>query len=138
MKRKLRKARERNEWTPELRATVDRGLALWPKKHPTPLNQPIILAKGRHAFKGDGLFQAFAAAQDAAIEAGELAESFTHDIRTKSASDTDGLEAASARLGRRAHIRLSACTYGSLRRSRRLDNFPGFPFIPSCLDLAGI
>lgn len=88
------------EWSPELRAAVDAGLALWPRKYPTPINQPIILAKGRRAFTGDGLWQAFAAARDAAIEAKELAEPFTlHDIRAKTASDSDTLELASARLG---------------------------------------
>lgn len=88
------------EWTPELRATVDRGLALWPRKYPVPIDQPIILAKGRKPFTGDGLYQAFAAARDAAIAAGELAEPFTlHDIRAKSSSDEEELQVASARLG---------------------------------------
>jgi integrase len=88
------------KWTPELRAAIDRGYALWPRKYPTPIDQPIILAKGRKAFTGDGLWQAFAAARDAAIKAEELAEPFTlHDIRAKSSSDTESLEVASARLG---------------------------------------
>jgi integrase len=83
-------------WTPELHAEVDAGLALWPRKYPTPLDQPIILAKGRRAFTGDGLWQAFSTA----VAAAKLAEPFTlHDLRAKSSSDTDSLEAASARLG---------------------------------------
>jgi integrase len=87
-------------WTPELRAAVDRGYGLWPKKYPTPIDQPILVAKGRKPFTDDGLWQGFAAARDAAIEAKELAEPFTlHEIRAKSSSDTDSLEAASARLG---------------------------------------
>ena len=78
----------------------ERHERLWPKKYPTPIDQPIFVAKGRKPFTGDGLWQAFAAAREAAIEAKELAEPFTlHDIRAKSSSDTESLEAASARLG---------------------------------------
>lgn len=82
-------------WTPELRAEVDAGLAMWPRKYPTPIDQPVLLAKGRRAFSGDGLWQAF----NAAVKAAEVEPCTLHDLRAKSASDTDGIEAASARLG---------------------------------------
>jgi integrase len=96
-------------WTPELRAEVDAGLALWPRNYPTPLDQPIILAKGRRAFTGDGLWRAFSNA----VTAAKLAERFTlHDLRAKSSSDTANLEAASARLGH-------ASTYTTQRTYRR-------------------
>ena len=32
-------------WTPQLRAVVDRGYALWPRKHPTPIDQPILVLR---------------------------------------------------------------------------------------------
>src|SRR5690606_39208393 len=88
-------------WSPELREVVERGLALWPRKYPTAIDQPLILAKGRKAFTGDGLFQAFATARNAAVEAGEIPGGrFTiHDIRAKSSSDEETVEVASARMG---------------------------------------
>jgi hypothetical protein len=39
-------------------------------------NQPIIFAKGRRAFTGDRLWQAFAAARDAEMKAKKVAEPF--------------------------------------------------------------
>jgi integrase len=95
-------------WTPELRAEVDAGLAMWPRKYPTPIDQPLLLAKGRHAFTGDGLGQAFAAA----VTAAGLSGVTFHDLRAKSSSDTASLEAASARLGHMS----TATTQRSYRR----------------------
>jgi integrase len=82
-------------WTPELRVEIDAGLAMWPRKYPTPINQPILLSRGRRAFTGDGLSQSFAEAAKAAKVVGAT----FNDLRAKSASDTAELGAASARLG---------------------------------------
>ena len=108
------------KWTPELRAAVDRGYALWPKKYPVPIDQPIILAKGRRAFTGDGLWQAFAAARDAAIEARNSPNRSpcTTYVRSLRAIQRAYRPRQSA-LGTRAPRRPSACIVASLKRSIR-------------------
>jgi quercetin dioxygenase-like cupin family protein len=102
-------------WTPELRAEIDAGLAMWPRKYPTPINQPVLLSRGRRAFTGDGLSQSFAEAAKARRSWAPRSTIYAPSRRATR------LSWRPRRLGSgmRARSLLNGSTVGSLRRSSR-------------------
>jgi hypothetical protein len=83
------------EWTPELRAVVERAKRMKPH-----FRKPIIATRGGKAFTGAGFATLWRRATPAAYPEGREAERYTfNDPRSKSASDTTDFAEASARLG---------------------------------------
>lgn len=83
------------EWTPELRAVVERAKLMKPH-----FRKPIIATRGGKAYTGSGFATLWQRAMLAAYPEGRESERYTfNDLRSKSASDTADLAEASARLG---------------------------------------
>lgn len=82
------------EWSPELRAAVDRAKELPPR-----VRMPLLCTRDGTAYTGNGFSSLWRRAMGRAIKSGAVTARFTfHDLRAKSASD-DTLASASARLG---------------------------------------
>jgi len=101
-------------WSTELRAAVDRALAIQPR-----VRRPVICNRRGKPYTSDGFSAVWSSARRKAIKLGKLEQPFRfNDIRAKSASDDPDLDRASMRLG---HTSRQTTERHYLRTAKRVE-----------------